>query len=119
MYATLDELKSYLGLDMIDTYDGKLQIILGAVNDDISSLTEQAEIDSKLKLGCLAWCEYHWNRSPGVKAESDKDYSVKYTEHAEIPEQVLDLIKHAIPEDTLDELFPAEVDDNELVVDII
>lgn len=96
-YAILDDVKSYLGIN-IASFDGKLKLILDGINQEIEDYTGELVTDSRLKLAACKWCEYHWNKTTGTKTEGDHDYSLSFAEDV-IPLEVKQILDRYVDED--------------------
>jgi hypothetical protein len=59
-YATLTEVKSFLGMQNISQFDDRLSIILNGVAADITDYVGEEPADDKLKLATCLWVEGIW-----------------------------------------------------------
>lgn len=96
-YATLAEVKTYLDLKDIDTYDERLKIILDAGNLKCKQYTGATETDARLRYSICKYVEFNFYRKTGVNAEKDSDFTMEFSagnqegKFSDVPAEVLDI----------------------------
>lgn len=92
-YAELTDVKEYLQIPSdVDVLNGKLNILLDAVNDEISNDTGEAAPNNQLKLGALLWIEKQNTQIAGAKSQGDGDYKVTFNPE-EVPAEAARFIR--------------------------
>lgn len=102
-FATLKEVKSYLSIpEAFTNHDGKLSIVLGGVNSQLSEDTVCTTTDSVMRAAACMLCEYRFSKTTGVSAEGDSDYKKSFEKSTDsYPPDVMSLIKDRLTEEAI------------------
>lgn len=99
-YATLEESKDYLEIpEQMNKYDSKISIILSAINQEISEITKDNPVDSRLKLATLKALEYNTIKKTGSEKEKDGEVTIEFKSDVFIPASVMSIISKYAPKE--------------------
>lgn len=92
-YAELSDVKSYLQIpEDVTVLDGKLNLLLDGINDEIAKDTGNKAPNNQLKLGACLWIEKQNTQLAGAKSQGDSDFRISFNPD-EVPAEAARFIR--------------------------